>query len=99
MKKQFIDYNSNIEKIRTSILKECSEIMKEDSRILVSEEDEVSIIVIGDCYSPEVVVEIEKRGEAIIILTEDEVESILADLETDDMVAIYEYIYSIFITK
>jgi hypothetical protein len=44
-------------------------------------------------------VEIEKRGEAIIILTEDEVESNLADLETDDMVAIYEYIYSIFITN
>ena len=99
MKKEFIDYNNTIQKIRESIVKECFEIMKADSIIFVTEEDEVSIVVVGDCYAPEVVVEIEKRGDNIIILTEDESETELSDLETDDMVAIYEYLYSIFITN
>jgi hypothetical protein len=99
MKKEFIDYNNTIQKIRKSIVKECSEIIKADSIIFVTEEDEVSIVVVGDCYAPEVVMEIEKRGDTIIILTEDESETDLADLETDDMVAIYEYLYSIFINN
>lgn len=99
MEKEFIDYSSTVEKIRTSILKECSEIMTTDSRVFVKEDDELSIVVIGDCYSPEVVVGVEKRGTTIIVATEDGTETDLADLETDDMVAIYEYLYYIFITN
>ena len=99
MEKEFIDYSSTVEKIRTSILKECSDIMTTDSRVFVKEDDELSIVVIGDCYSPEVVVEVEKRGNTIVVATEDGTETDLADLETDDMVAIYEYLYYIFITN
>lgn len=96
MKKEFVDYNEAITNIRAGILKDCSEIIETDSIISVSKEDDVSIVVVGDCYSPEVVVEIEKRKDVIVIRTEDDTESDLADLETDDMVAIYEYIYSIY---
>jgi hypothetical protein len=96
MKKQFVDYNETIQTLRANILKDCSEIIETDSIISVSKEDDVSIVVVGDCYSPEVVKEIEMRRNLIIIRTSDDTETDLGDLETDDMVAIYEFIYSIF---
>lgn len=96
MKKEFVDYSEIIQKTRTNILKDCSEIIESDSRILLGVEEDVSIIVVGDNYNPEKVIEIEKRGDTILIITEDDTESNLADLETDDMVAIYEYIYSFY---
>jgi hypothetical protein len=104
MKREFKDFNSTITKLRADILEECSAIMGEgDSRVLVGEEDALSIVVVGDEYYPEIVKEIEKRNNYIVIITLDrlksidnEIESDLANLETDDMVAIYEYLYSIF---
>jgi hypothetical protein len=57
---------------------------------------------VGDEYSPELVKEIEKRGNSILLITsdrlksiDDDVESDLDNLETDDMVAIYEFLYFI----
>jgi hypothetical protein len=103
MKRQFKDFGSVVSEMRTDIVKECLAIMGEgDSRIILGEDENVSIVVVGDEYSPELVKEIEKRGNSILLITsdrlksiDDDVESDLDNLETDDMVAIYEFLYFI----